>query len=321
MTEPRVGDRVRMSSAGKSKYPDKSHNPHDEEGEVFSISSRVRVKWDNGETNSYLEGELEQLDRGFKVGDKVIITGNTNRSDRAVGDICYIHSKGIGTDIWCTSETIDGKDTPFCVTRESDMELYEETVAYSVGDIIKRMSAVTMVDAGIPEGTKLLCVGSTETGLYTAGETKTLKGRLLHPGFFSGGYAAWKIISLGEPKKEEGTYDKTQFLTEVAPNGFYLCTGTDSGAYKVGKTYEVKDGGLFLDGARTGYNGYKADWKAVPEPLKTDEEQYVWTYDDGEVSVSKWLPTEEDIDVVSVNKLGASFEKETTTTITWKEVQ
>jgi len=72
----KIGDRVKMSADGKTRWPHRGNNPHDLEGKVESVSYSygaelpILVRWDNGNTNSYGETHLEVISQ-FKVGDRV----------------------------------------------------------------------------------------------------------------------------------------------------------------------------------------------------------------------------------------------------------
>lgn len=60
---PKVGDRVRMSAAGKARWMDSPSNPHESIGTVQNVDSTwTQVRWDSprtGMVNSYKEGQLE----------------------------------------------------------------------------------------------------------------------------------------------------------------------------------------------------------------------------------------------------------------------
>lgn len=52
----KVGQRVKLSEAGRQRYVDEYDNPHDLEGTVVPSLHRgwTRVEWDNGYHNSYM---------------------------------------------------------------------------------------------------------------------------------------------------------------------------------------------------------------------------------------------------------------------------
>ena len=52
----KVGDRVKMSKAGRNRYRNEHDNPHDLEGTVVEPLHKgwTRVQWDNGSLNSYV---------------------------------------------------------------------------------------------------------------------------------------------------------------------------------------------------------------------------------------------------------------------------
>jgi hypothetical protein len=64
---PKVGDRVRMSAAGKARWGNDRCNPHDGEGTVSNVDSTwTQVRWDNSLINSYKEGQLELVESAQK---------------------------------------------------------------------------------------------------------------------------------------------------------------------------------------------------------------------------------------------------------------
>jgi hypothetical protein len=89
--EFKVGDKVVISKKSKF-YGDHYSNPTDVEGTIVKIKDNdddfgiyntlnIRVEWDNGMKNSYRIEDLElakpNMDKGFKVGDKVLIDSNS----------------------------------------------------------------------------------------------------------------------------------------------------------------------------------------------------------------------------------------------------
>lgn len=69
MTEIKVGDKVRMSAAGRHKYDDRPANPHSRVGEVTRVKSDLSwypytVIWDDNEylENQYEVGEIELVE-------------------------------------------------------------------------------------------------------------------------------------------------------------------------------------------------------------------------------------------------------------------
>lgn len=73
----KIGDTVKMSAKGKEAYRDTSNNPHDLQGELTKpLSSttkfRYKVKWSNGSTNSYREGELELVTEKLKFYEEIV---------------------------------------------------------------------------------------------------------------------------------------------------------------------------------------------------------------------------------------------------------
>ena len=61
----KIGDRVKMSAAGRDEYGDWPNNPHDVEGEVSEPMEGekewISVNWDNGGWNEYLPEHLELI--------------------------------------------------------------------------------------------------------------------------------------------------------------------------------------------------------------------------------------------------------------------
>lgn len=57
----KVGDRVRISDAGKKEFSDHESNPYDGVGEITGKGSWLahKVSWDNGEFNTYDPEHLE----------------------------------------------------------------------------------------------------------------------------------------------------------------------------------------------------------------------------------------------------------------------
>ena len=76
MAKFKVEDKVRIAKTS-SYYSDSSSNPKDTDGKVISINSSdehmYRVKWTNGEDNTYRESDLVSTLIQFKVGDTVIM--------------------------------------------------------------------------------------------------------------------------------------------------------------------------------------------------------------------------------------------------------
>lgn len=126
----KVGDVVRMSSTGKTKWEHCNSNPHDLTGKILVFNSTgVQVKWSNNMTNSYNIKELELLEPkqeqyytsipiDVKNGDKFEIISKTGYKDNfewagskdfPLGEIvtldyslqsnepCFINSKGKAT--------------------------------------------------------------------------------------------------------------------------------------------------------------------------------------------------------------------------------
>ena len=62
-----IGTKVRMSEAGKRKWKESFSNPYDREGVVCKHKPPdefflpYSVKWSNGSTNSYQEGDLNPI--------------------------------------------------------------------------------------------------------------------------------------------------------------------------------------------------------------------------------------------------------------------
>lgn len=91
--EFKVGDVVRMSSTGKTKWEHCNSNPHDLTGKILVFNStRVQVRWSNNQTNSYNIKELELLEpkqeqyytsipTDVKNGDKFEIISKTGYED------------------------------------------------------------------------------------------------------------------------------------------------------------------------------------------------------------------------------------------------
>ena len=74
MTVLKVGDRIRMTEAGKRAWTNSSINPHNKEGVVTQLGEVwTQVKWDGGSHNSYKEGQLEMV-VPFRTGDRVVLT-------------------------------------------------------------------------------------------------------------------------------------------------------------------------------------------------------------------------------------------------------
>ena len=89
MTVLKVGDRVRMTEAGKRAWSNSSINPHSREGVVSHLGEVwIQVKWDGGCHNSYKEGQLE-LVIPFRIGDRVVLT--------EVGSVRYARQSGGST--------------------------------------------------------------------------------------------------------------------------------------------------------------------------------------------------------------------------------
>lgn len=74
----KIGDKVKLSDTGKGKYENSCVNPHNLEGvlvdpvDFISQKFKYRVKWSEGVTNSYKEGELELAKEKPKFYDEVI---------------------------------------------------------------------------------------------------------------------------------------------------------------------------------------------------------------------------------------------------------
>ena len=98
MTVLKVGDRVRMTEAGKRAWSNSSINPHGREGVVSQVGTVwTQVKWDGGCHNSYKEGQLE-LVIPFRIGDRVRLTevGERRYARQAGG------STGTVTQAWAS---------------------------------------------------------------------------------------------------------------------------------------------------------------------------------------------------------------------------
>lgn len=78
MTALKVGDRVKMSAAGKERWTNNPNNPHDGVGTITRMDSLwTQVRWDNSMVNSYKEGQLELAE--FAVGARVRLTAEGKR--------------------------------------------------------------------------------------------------------------------------------------------------------------------------------------------------------------------------------------------------
>jgi hypothetical protein len=66
----KIGDRVKLSEAGRLRYHNRLNNPHHTEGVLVEPPSWTswpyRVQWDNEYPNSYKEGQLELVDPPVK---------------------------------------------------------------------------------------------------------------------------------------------------------------------------------------------------------------------------------------------------------------
>jgi len=60
----KVGDIVKIARKSEWYYGNEdSNNPKDVTGKIFKIDSHIRVTWDNGMDNSYLEPDLKLVRR------------------------------------------------------------------------------------------------------------------------------------------------------------------------------------------------------------------------------------------------------------------
>lgn len=69
MSNFKVGDKVKMSEAGRAKYPDEFCNPHNVIGEVFLLKEKgmtCRVRWENNCTNAYYPEHLELAEESLE---------------------------------------------------------------------------------------------------------------------------------------------------------------------------------------------------------------------------------------------------------------
>lgn len=54
----KVGDRVVINEEGFRRYAGVGENPRGVTGTIHEIGTHYRVRWDNGERNSYQEGTI-----------------------------------------------------------------------------------------------------------------------------------------------------------------------------------------------------------------------------------------------------------------------
>ena len=93
----KVGDRVTLSSYGKSMYDDDQSNPHNMHGQIMitndSICHRIVVSWSNGNSNNYSTKELELVNK------KELVNSPDHYKSKGMEAIDVIEGFGLGFNL------------------------------------------------------------------------------------------------------------------------------------------------------------------------------------------------------------------------------